>query len=210
MERSKSNSSSSSHCVVAGLLILLVFSPSGKLCSAGRVLDAVKASTDFIKTSCGTTMYPKLCFSTLSGYASAIQTDPKLLADTALSVSLTNARSSSAMISELSKSQLATMKPREAAAMRDCVEMVGDSVDELQKSMAEMSHLGGPDLGFQISNIQTWVSAALTNEDTCMDGFAGKAMDSNIKTSIRGRILNLAQLTSNALSLINKLVNTSP
>ncbi|XP_010259038.1 PREDICTED: 21 kDa protein-like [Nelumbo nucifera] len=204
------NGSSSCRCVFAGLLILLVLfiSCNPKPCSAARVLNPGTTNTEFIKTSCDTTMYPKLCISSLSGYASAIQTDPKLLADAALNVSLTNARSTSTMMTELSRSH--GMKPREAAAMQDCVETVGDSVDELQRSMAEMGHLGGPNLAFQISNIQTWVSAALTNEDTCMDGFAGKAVDGSIKTTVRARILNLAQLTSNALSFINGLVKTSP
>jgi pectinesterase inhibitor-like protein len=54
-----------------------------------------------------------------------------------------------------------------------------------------------------IDDVQTWVSAALTDESTCSDGFAGNAMNGNLKTAVRGRIVNIAQLTSNALALIN-------
>ncbi|KAK4479972.1 hypothetical protein RD792_013026 [Penstemon davidsonii] len=47
------------------------------------------------------------------------------------------------------------------------------------------------------------VSAALTDEDTCADGFAGKAMNGGVKTAVRQRILNIVHITSNALALVN-------
>lgn len=96
------------------------------------------------------------------------------------------------------------MKPREVAAMRDCVEMLSDSVDELQKSISEMGNFKSSDFKMMISDVQTWVSAALTDESTCTDGFAGNELNGNLKTVVRGRIVNIAQLTSNALALINR------
>ena len=105
------------------------------------------------------------------------------------------------------------MKPREVAAMRDCVEELSDSVDELRNSLVEMSRLEGSsnknrDVGMLISDIQTWVSAALTDDDTCMEGFEGKAMHGKMRNVVRGRILNVAHLTSNALALINSYVSS--
>lgn len=96
------------------------------------------------------------------------------------------------------------MKPREVAAMRDCVEMLSDSVDELQKSISEMGNFKSSGFEMMISDVQTWVSAALTDESTCTDGFAGNGLNGNLKTVVRGRIVNIAQLTSNALALINR------
>jgi pectinesterase inhibitor-like protein len=95
------------------------------------------------------------------------------------------------------------MKPREVSAMKDCVEESGDAVNELGKSMDEMSHARQSNFQSMIDDVQTWVSAALTDESTCSDGFAGNAMNGNLKTAVRGRIVNIAQLTSNALALIN-------
>ncbi|KAJ4829016.1 hypothetical protein Tsubulata_012902 [Turnera subulata] len=43
----------------------------------------------------------------------------------------------------------------------------------------------------------------MTDESTCSDGFAGTAMNKNLKAAIRGGIVTVAQLTSNALALIN-------
>lgn len=51
--------------------------------------------------------------------------------------------------------------------------------------------------------METWVSAALTDETTCMDGFAGKGMDGKIKESVRAQVVAVARVTSNALALVN-------
>ncbi|KAH6755691.1 Plant invertase/pectin methylesterase inhibitor superfamily protein [Perilla frutescens var. hirtella] len=159
-------------------------------------------STEFIKTSCSATTYPTLCYSSLSSHASAIKQNPKLLASAALTVSLKTAVSTSADMVKLSHT--AGMMPREVSAMQDCVEELSDTVDQLRNSMAEMKQLkGGSNFALLINDVQTWVSAALTDEDTCMDGFDGKFMNGGVKTAVRGNILNVAHLTSNALALIN-------
>lgn len=54
-----------------------------------------------------------------------------------------------------------------------------------------------------MSNVQTWVSAALTNEDTCVDGF--QDVDGKVKSDVKRRITNVAKVTSNALCMINQL-----
>lgn len=95
------------------------------------------------------------------------------------------------------------MHPREVGAMRDCVEELGDSVDQMRNSLNEINQMKGSNFYLKINNIQTWVSAALTDEDTCTDGFAGKAMNGNLKNAVRKKILNVAHLTSNALALVN-------
>ncbi|KAL8149282.1 21 kDa protein-like [Apium graveolens] len=161
---------------------------------------AEKASTEFIKASCSKTTYPNLCFTSLLSHTSAIQTSPRLLAQTALSVALDQVVSTSAAMVRLSKAP--GLKPREVGPMKDCLEELTDSIDELKRSMGEMSQLNGsPNYALLMSDIQTWVSSALTDEDTCMDGFAGIA--GNTKNVVRGRILNVVHLTSNALALIN-------
>ncbi|KAJ8772120.1 hypothetical protein K2173_027297 [Erythroxylum novogranatense] len=91
---------------------------------------------------------------------------------------------------------------KETNAIRDCVENMKGSVSELKQSLVAMEDLKGPDFETQISNIQTWVSAALTNEDTCMDGFEGKAMNGKIKDTESNYIEKVAQLMSNALTLM--------
>lgn len=142
-------------------------------------------------------------------HADLIQSNRALLTGTALNVTLASAKSTSTMMSTLAKSQ--GLKPREVAAMKDCVEVLGDSVDELRRSIGEMSHLTPSNFEMTMSDVQTWVSAALTDESTCTDGFQESVAVSDgtdIKTTVRGRVVQVAQLTSNALALINQLANS--
>ncbi|KAL3524174.1 hypothetical protein ACH5RR_017008 [Cinchona calisaya] len=174
------------------------------LCISGKS-DAAAAATSFIRTKCRTTTYPSLCIQSLSIYANTIQTNPKQLAQTALSVSLDRAQSTRAFVTKLTKFR--GLKSRENAAIRDCMEVMNDGVDRLSKSVQELKNMGrarGPELIWHLSNVQTWVSAALTDYNTCADGFAGRASNGSIKSSIKLRMSNVAQVTSNALALINQ------
>lgn len=165
-------------------------------------ISPILATSEFIRTSCKATIYPDLCYTSLSTHANDIQTSPKLLANAALSVALATSQTTSAALLRMSKTP--GMRPREAGAMRDCLEVLGDTVEELQKSIKEMGETKNKkSFGFMMNDIQTWVSAALTDENTCMDGFGGKAMDGKLKTIVRGKIVNVCHLTSNALALIN-------
>ncbi|KAK9147987.1 hypothetical protein Scep_006744 [Stephania cephalantha] len=189
------------------LTLLLLLLSLSTISSSSASTRTQRSPTDFIKSSCLATTYPSLCYQSLSTYASTIQQNPKQLAQTALSVSLSRARSASSSISHMLRSN-PPMRPRESQALKDCVETMGDSVDRLAKSINELSRLGGRVGGqsflWHMSNVQTWVSAALTDDSTCVDGFAGHALDGRVKAQIRSRVLNVAQVTSNALALVNR------
>lgn len=175
------------------LIMILLFTSFINLISALE-----KTSIEFIRTSCGLTTYPTLCFNSLSTRADAIQTSPKLLAQTALSVTLDTTTTTSSSIVKLS--QVHGMSPLEISAMKDCIELLSDSVYELKKSLEEMHRPGSKDFRLVMSDVQTWVSSAMTDEDTCTEGFAN---DKKMKGVVRGKIVNVVHLTSNALALIN-------
>ncbi|XP_075493728.1 21 kDa protein-like [Primulina tabacum] len=183
---------------LAILSLLHVFSQHKAAAAAARPV----IGNSFIRTSCGTTTYPNLCITSLSAYASTIRKSPRQLVTTALSVSIDQAKYSKQHIQKLIKFH--GLKRGEYAALKDCLEVITEGVDRLTKSAQELKNMGsagGPQYFWHMSNLQTWVSAALTDETTCLDGFSGKAMDGRIKTSIKSRLTNVAQVTSNALAL---------
>ncbi|CAA3016234.1 21 kDa -like [Olea europaea subsp. europaea] len=165
--------------------------------------------TNFIKTSCRATRYPALCIHSLLTYATTIRKSELQLAQVALGISLSRARSASSFISKLAKRR--GTKSREYRATKDCIEIMGDTVYQLSRSIKELGGMrrrfNGQDFAWHVSNVQTWVSAALTNENTCIDGFSGPAMNGNAKVAIRKRVLNVAQVTSNALALVNRFAD---
>ncbi|XP_038879670.1 pectinesterase inhibitor 3 [Benincasa hispida] len=169
--------------------------------------DGAAVSQDLIHSSCLQARYPNLCIRTLSSYAGAVTT-PQELAQAAISVSLSLARDLSRYLSDA----LRQASMRQRAAVNDCVDQIGDSVEELSNTLGVLRHLtcGGDrrDFRLQMGNAKTWVSAALTNEDTCLDGF--KEVDGEVKLDVKKRISKVAKVTSNALFMINRLDGGNP
>ncbi|CAN7100739.1 unnamed protein product [Brassica rapa subsp. narinosa] len=183
------------HHFLASLLITITIT------TLKSVHTTTTTNTEFVKSLCTFTTYPRLCVTSLSTQSSLIQTSHKLMAHAALNITLASAKATSAMMVRVSRSS--RLKPREVSAMRDCVEELGDTLEELRKSIGEMGQLSGSNYEVYMNDIQTWVSAALTDEYTCLDGFEGDEMNGKVKVLVRGRILIIAHLTSNALALIN-------
>lgn len=164
------------------------------------LLTAAAASPkhDLVRRSCVHASYPDVCLETLSSYGGAATT-PRDLAQVAVRVSLAQVRKASEFLADVKGGGR-----REQAAINDCVDQMGDSVEELSKTMSALEHLRRDgDFRWQMSNAETWVSAALTNEDTCLDGF--KEIDGKVRSDVRRNITAVARVTSNALYLINLL-----
>ncbi|KAK6936333.1 Pectinesterase inhibitor domain [Dillenia turbinata] len=188
-------------------LLLLVMVSILYVCSPAESAPSSKSTsaTNFIKASCKVTRYPALCVQSLTPYGTAIQHSRKELAHTALAVSLARAQSMKQFVTKLTKFK--GLKHREYEAIKDCAEEISDTIDQISNSVQELKSMGranGQDFSWHMSNVETWVSAALTDENTCFDGFAGRAMDGRIKNSVRARVTNVAQVTSNALALVNQ------
>ncbi|KAF5757433.1 putative pectinesterase [Helianthus annuus] len=161
---------------------------------------------DFIRTSCKTTLYPQTCFTSLSGYS--VQQDPGRLARAAIGVTLFQASHMAKYVANITRHADYSCSPRAAAAVHDCYSVFRDAVDEIRGSLSEMRRLGGSHEGmrFHLSNVQTWMSAALTNVETCTDGFDDVADD--VKTDVCERAVKVKEVTSNALALINSFASS--
>ncbi|KAG6753411.1 hypothetical protein POTOM_043479 [Populus tomentosa] len=197
----KITSSSSSFVVLALLLTLLLCISTNVQLSLADTTS--KTYTNYLQTACNSTTYPQLCFKSLSSYTSTIKTNDLKLCKTALAVTLKAARNASSLVKALSKQK--GLSKTEAGIVKDCIEEIGDAIDELNQSLKALGSLKGSDIEFQIANIKTWISAAITDEDTCTEGFEERNITDEVMIKIRKSIVNVARLTSNGLALINKL-----
>ncbi|XVE97852.1 hypothetical protein REPUB_Repub03eG0054600 [Reevesia pubescens] len=175
------------------LLTILLF-----LSSAAASKHGGGVPKDLVRSSCAHASYPSLCLRTLSSYTGPANT-PRDLAQAAVKVSLSRAQK----VSNYLTTSVTGKSKRERVALSDCLEQIAESVDELSKTLGELKHLRGETFEFQLSNAQTWVSAALTNEDTCLDGFEG--IDGKVKSDVKRKITKVSKVTSNALYMINRL-----
>ncbi|XP_062190807.1 putative pectinesterase/pectinesterase inhibitor 22 [Phragmites australis] len=108
---------------------------------------------------------------------------------------------------------------REEMAVRDCVELLGYSVDELGwalNAMAEPDDLD-PEPGSSRSgaaahrseeDLHAWLSAALSNQDTCIEGFHGT--DGRLLRRVEAAVAQLTQLVSNLLAMHKRLRSITP
>ncbi|CAF2083215.1 unnamed protein product [Brassica napus] len=161
---------------------------------------------DFIRTSCNATLYPDVCFTSLAGYASSVQYNPARLARVSVGVSLSRAKHTASYLSKLSRASA-------SAAVHDCVSNVGDAMEKMRGSLRqlrEMNHRrpGAPTFRFQMSNVQTWMSAALTDEETCTDGITEEMEDGETKTAVCEKVADVKRFTSNALAIVNTYANS--
>ncbi|XP_020212999.1 putative pectinesterase/pectinesterase inhibitor 22 [Cajanus cajan] len=93
---------------------------------------------------------------------------------------------------------------REQQAIEDCKELLDFSVSELAWSMGEMRRLRSGDTNVQHEgNLEAWLSAALSNQDTCLEGFEGT--DRRLESYVSGSLTQVTQLISNVLSLYTQL-----
>ncbi|GLJ13595.1 hypothetical protein SUGI_0216050 [Cryptomeria japonica] len=162
----------------------------------------------FVKSSCKITPFPDVCVASLSSYAARLEADKsqsELVMD-AFKVSLSNAQPMTAWAVTLYR-RTPGLNKRERAALNDCVKDFGDTSDQISQSVAELKHLKPSTFKFQMSNVQTWMSAALRDEDRCLEGFQ-VARDGRVKKLVQGRVQGVSKLISNALALVNALAST--
>ncbi|XP_055807946.1 pectinesterase inhibitor 7-like [Solanum dulcamara] len=204
---------SCSLCILTAVLLhlCLVPAPSAALLDPTTVssVDIILDDTDYIRSSCKTTLYPDTCYHSLNHYATAVQQDAGRLARVAIGVSLAKAKRMSAFVSNLSREADYGAQPRAVAALHDCFSVFGDAVDQIRDSLSQMRTLGGSSesLRFQMSNVQTWMSASLSNEETCTDGFEDVSDDEPLKSDVCDRAQKVKEVTSNALAFINSFAN---
>ncbi|CAJ2676114.1 plant invertase/pectin methylesterase inhibitor protein [Trifolium pratense] len=163
--------------------------------------------TEYIRSSCNTTLYPDICYTSLSRYANAVQQNPGQLARIAIAVSFSKVHRTASYLSNLTRVADYSGNSRAALALRDCFSNLDDAVDEIRGSIKQMRQLGAAGSGtnsflFQMSNVQTWMSAALTDEETCTDGFQD-VEDCPMKSDVEKRVTKVKKFTSNALALVN-------
>ncbi|GAA0145962.1 hypothetical protein LIER_06027 [Lithospermum erythrorhizon] len=162
----------------------------------------------FVETQCQTTRYPKLCVHCLSSYVNSTTQSPQQLAHVALRVSLARANYARAYLIKVAK-EMRQSKAKEYQAMKDCLDQINDGVHQLTRSVKELQRIEIEDeYGFvwHQSNVQSWTSAALTDALTCMDGFSGYSRGGKTRAIVKAKVLNVAQVTSNALALFGRYV----
>ncbi|KAH0468085.1 hypothetical protein IEQ34_003118 [Dendrobium chrysotoxum] len=150
-----------------------------------------QSPTSAFTHTCSLARYPSLCASLLEKFSGVGERD--LLH---ISLNMTLHRVGAALYGASAMAST-PMDPRLRSAYEDCIELLDDSVDQLSQSLQAVSGGGHPR-----EDVVTWLSAALTNHDTCSEGLDG-VPDGYVKAQMAGHLKDLSELVSNCLAMFS-------
>ncbi|KAH0922185.1 hypothetical protein HID58_022203 [Brassica napus] len=188
-----------SSLVVAFALILAAAIFAGvrsQVKSSQHVPGLARKPSQAISKACALTRFPELCVDSLMDFPGSLAaSSPKDLIH--VTVNMTLHHFSQALYSSSSFSFL-DMPPRVRSAYESCVELLDDSVDALSRALSSVVSVSGGQTKPQ--DVMTWLSSALTNHDTCTEGFDGVG-DGGVKDQMTDALKNLSELVSNCLAI---------
>lgn len=159
---------------------------------------------DNVREACRVTRYQNLCVHSLAHFSNTAGRSPSKWARAGVSVTIGEVKNVQAYLAQLKRH--GDMKGRNRVALSDCVESFAYALDELHKSLGVLRRLSKSTFSTQMGDLNTWISAALTDEDTCLEGFEAKN-EKKIKL-LQKKVQSVSYITSNALALVNKLATT--
>ena len=147
---------------------------------------------NLIDQACGYTSYQSLCISTLQSDSEAKSAKDLL---TIAKVALKHTGNKAGEINgEITRLQGSAKDEGLKQALSDCTENYGDAIDQIQDSTAALGKK-------KYSDVNTWVSAAMNDADSCEQGF----QDQSVKSPISASSTTFNQLSSNVLAITNHL-----
>ncbi|CAN1194172.1 Probable pectinesterase/pectinesterase inhibitor 40 [Linum perenne] len=159
-----------------------------------------------IHSACDGTLYPDLCVSTLLTsfpsltFSSESRSIPKLISAT-LNRTMSEVRASSTNCSRIQHiRKIHTHLDRVAVA--DCLELLDDSMSEILIAISDLKHMKS--IPEHYNDMRTLLSAAITNQYTCLDGFA-YSREKNLREEIKMNLYNISRHVSNSLVLLKKV-----
>ncbi|XP_022723558.1 probable pectinesterase/pectinesterase inhibitor 34 [Durio zibethinus] len=153
--------------------------------------------TQAISKTCSKTRFPNLCVNSLLEFPGSLTASEQDLVHISFNMTLQHFSKALYMTTSISYVQ---MDPRVRSAYDDCLELLEDSVDALSRSSySVIPSQDGYNKGGSTQDVMTWLSAALTNQDTCTEGFEG--VSGAVKDQVAAKLNDLSELVSNCLSI---------
>ncbi|KNA25946.1 hypothetical protein SOVF_001620 [Spinacia oleracea] len=168
-----------------------------------------------VKTSCSSTLYPDLCYS-------AIATAPSTTSTTKIST-LKDVIAASLNLTTLAvehnyftvKKLIKTRKNltvREKIALHDCLESIDETLDELRRTLQDLLSYQHTDNNNNNNNnttrskslkgyaddMKTLISSAITDQETCLDGFSHGDADRHVRDTLQSGQVHVEKMSVTA------------
>lgn len=164
-----------------------------------------------VRFSCSSTLYSNLCYSSIAaagGLNSTKLTSQKDVIE--LSINLTTKaveHNYFTIVRIINKRKYLT--PREKTALHDCLEMIDETLDELHTAADDLNQYpNGKSLALHADDLKTLLSSAITNQETCIDGFSHEQADKNVRKALYKGQVHVERMCSNVLAMIKNMTDT--
>ncbi|XP_052180601.1 pectinesterase-like [Diospyros lotus] len=162
----------------------------------------VSTSVKAIQSVCEPTDYKEACVNGLTSSAGN-SSDPKELIGVAFQVAIKQieeAARNSTLLQELQND------PRTKEALENCKDLADSAVNDLKRSFHHIREIDGSKLDDLLGNLKTWLSGAITYQETCLDGFENTTGDAGEK--MRHYLEASMHMSSNGLAMVTSIYNT--
>jgi pectinesterase len=187
------------------LLVLLILTLAAGLATA----DAAAATVSFYPSPeaaaaahCDGTLYPDLCLSTLATIPALHKKPLKAVIGATCNRTETEVTAMSANCS--SYLQQSSLTARDRLAVSDCIELLDDTMDDLLVTTSDLEQRLSASSRPIVDDVMTVLSAAITNQQTCLDGFSYQK-GGHLRRLIEPRISHISRMVSNSLAMARKL-----
>ncbi|KAG6530755.1 hypothetical protein ZIOFF_004513 [Zingiber officinale] len=155
-----------------------------------------------IQQFCQPTDYRQTCETTLSSVAGD-NTDPKDLVELVFNITIDHIKKA---FDHSSTIQEAAKDPRTSEALENCRELLDYAIGDLRTSVDRLEDFSMEKIDKFIDDLKVWISATITYQETCLDGFEGA--DTDAAASMRKALNSSAELTSNVLAIVTSFGDT--
>ncbi|XP_075483638.1 pectinesterase 2-like [Primulina tabacum] len=153
-------------------------------------------------SSCRDTLYPDLCVSTVASFPENRRKSMPEIISATINVTMTEIRESASNCSSIRRKLGRKLQPLDLRALDDCLELFSDSITELRKVLSDLSASNSSTTKYY-DDLLTLLSGAMTNQATCLDGFAFSK--NNTRKLIEGRVRRISKHFSNCLAMTKNL-----
>ncbi|KAJ7963363.1 Pectinesterase [Quillaja saponaria] len=168
-------------------------------------------SHTILKNSCSSTLYPELCYSAIATVPGATEkvTSLKAVIEISLNLTTTAVEQNFFAIKKLLAKRSKDLTKREKGALHDCLETIDETLDELHKALEDLhEYPNKKSLNQHADDLKTLISSAITNQETCLDGFSHDEADKKVRKVLEKGEVHVEKMCSNALALIKNMTDT--
>ncbi|NP_001289259.1 probable pectinesterase/pectinesterase inhibitor 34 [Pyrus x bretschneideri] len=179
---------------------VVLFAGRSKASNSAASSALHRKPTKAISDACARTRFPSLCVDSLLDFPGSTTASEQDLVHISFNMTLQRLSKALYLSSSLSYRQ---MDPYSRSAYDDCLELLDDSVDALSRALTSVIP-GAASTSTSTQDVLTWLSAALTNQDTCGEGFE-QINGGDVKNEMDQRLKDLSELVSNCLAIYSAI-----